>query len=201
VDISTAAAWRRCLQRRPAAHGDPLKQRAVIFDLDGTLADSHHRLMPKEWWTTCTDAERTWWNARGASDIVIQPVADLFQAMGHAGYYRIILTARDQASREPTKDWLRRHHLLPEYLLLRPDSWKQQSGSRDPEMKREVYLERIQPFYDVAFVVEDRTCVVEMWRALGLTCLQNVKGDYLNMNARWIADRTIPVRHPHKTTN
>lgn len=178
MDVRSAATWWRDIQRRTAAHGDPLKQRAVIFDLDGTLADSFHRLMPKEWWVTCTDAQRAEWNQRGRQDAVIQPIAELFHSMGHAGYFRIILTARDQQSREPTKDWLRDNHLKPELLLLRPDHWKRKSGSLDPQMKREVYLEQIAPWYDVVFTVEDRTCCVEMWRELGLTCLQNVKGDY-----------------------
>lgn len=155
-----------------------LKIPSVIFDLDGTLADSYHRMMPKEWWTTCTDEQRTEWNERGRADTVIEPVATLFRAMGDAGYTRIILTARDQASRTPTVEWLQNNQLAPEFLFLRPDSWKKQSGSRDPEMKRELYLEEIAPYHHVAFVVEDRTCCVEMWRQLGLTCLQNVKGDY-----------------------
>jgi hypothetical protein len=39
-------------------------------------------------------------------------------------------------------------------------------------VKLELFDEHIRDQYDVQFVLDDRNQVVDMWRQLGLTCLQ-----------------------------
>lgn len=45
-------------------------------------------------------------------------------------------------------------------------------------MKRALYEAYVADRYEVALVLEDRSGVVRMWRALGLTCLQVAAGDF-----------------------
>ena len=45
-------------------------------------------------------------------------------------------------------------------------------------MKREIFERCIRDLYDIEFVLDDRNQVVEMWRSLGLKCLQVQEGDF-----------------------
>lgn len=49
---------------------------------------------------------------------------------------------------------------------------------RDAIVKRELFDLHIRHQYRVTHVLDDRTQVVQMWRALGLTCLQVADGDF-----------------------
>ena len=53
-------------------------------------------------------------------------------------------------------------------------------GDRRPDVvvKKELYRRHIEPRYRVLCVLENRSRVVEMWRGLGLTCLQVAPGDF-----------------------
>ena len=48
----------------------------------------------------------------------------------------------------------------------------------DDVIKAEIFQEHILPRYSVAAVVDDRNRVVNMWRSLGLICLQVAEGDF-----------------------
>lgn len=49
---------------------------------------------------------------------------------------------------------------------------------KDSVIKRRLYEEHIKGTYNVAYVIDDRNQVVEMWRSLGLRCLQVANGDF-----------------------
>jgi len=49
---------------------------------------------------------------------------------------------------------------------------------KDSIVKREIFEEHIKGKYRIQFVLDDRNQVVEMWRQLGLTCLQVAEGDF-----------------------
>ena len=49
---------------------------------------------------------------------------------------------------------------------------------KDAIVKREIYETHIKDKYQVDYVLYDRNQVVEMWRSLGLTCLQVADGDF-----------------------
>jgi len=48
----------------------------------------------------------------------------------------------------------------------------------DEEIKKEIYNNFIKDDYNIFFVLDDRTKVVNMWRSLGLTCLQVADGNF-----------------------
>ena len=43
---------------------------------------------------------------------------------------------------------------------------------KDFIVKQEIYENYIKPKYEVLFCLEDRTHIAQMWRSLGLVCLQ-----------------------------
>jgi hypothetical protein len=49
---------------------------------------------------------------------------------------------------------------------------------KDAIVKGEIYEKNINGKYNVLFVLDDRNQMVEMWRGLGLTCLQVADGDF-----------------------
>jgi hypothetical protein len=49
---------------------------------------------------------------------------------------------------------------------------------KDYVVKREIYEQLIAPDYDILCVLDDRNSVVDMWREIGLTCLQVAPGDF-----------------------
>lgn len=49
---------------------------------------------------------------------------------------------------------------------------------KDSIVKREIFENYIRDYYNIQFVLDDRNQVVEMWRSLGLKCLQVAEGDF-----------------------
>lgn len=80
----------------------------------------------------------------------------------------IIITGRDESMRKATEDWLDNYWLAPTKLLMR------ESGDfrPTPEVKKEIFENYIKDKYYVDFVLEDNINCIEMWKDLGLTCLQ-----------------------------
>ena len=50
--------------------------------------------------------------------------------------------------------------------------------NRDDEIKYQIYHDFIKDEYEVLFVLDDRNQVVDMWRDIGLTCLQVADGNF-----------------------
>lgn len=48
----------------------------------------------------------------------------------------------------------------------------------DAEVKKSTYFNEIEPGFDVWLVLDDRNQTVEMWREIGLTCLQVANGNF-----------------------
>ena len=87
----------------------------------------------------------------------------------------ILCTGRREDNRSDTVQWLNNFNIDFDHLFMRS------TNDRRPDyiVKHEIYKTFIEPNYlPVVAVYEDRTQVVEMWRDLGLTCLQVQKGDY-----------------------
>ena len=57
---------------------------------------------------------------------------------------------------------------------MRPEG----NNEKDSIIKKRIYEDHIKGKFNVEFVLDDRNQVVEMWRELGLTCLQVAEGDF-----------------------
>lgn len=134
--------------------------RAIIVDIDGTVAHRTNR-DPFEYDKVIHDA---------ADKETIEVIA----AMWKSGYKIIFVTARDDSCFNDTYTWLT--HNCPPFVKL----YMRKTGDkrRDSEVKKEIYETQIKPNYDVLCVFDDRNQVVEMWRELGLKCMQVGYGDF-----------------------
>jgi hypothetical protein len=133
------------------------KRQALICDLDGTLASVGER--------SPYDA------ARCEVDLLNAPVAECLRMA--RGIIRIIfVSGRQEKDRAPTVAWLKKHMLWDENVDY--DLFMRATGDvrNDAIVKEEIYRIRIEPYFDVRFVLDDRRRVVAKWREMGLTCFQ-----------------------------
>ena len=86
----------------------------------------------------------------------------------------VIITGRDESCRKATLEWLDKHYLDPNLLLMR----KEGDYSKGDECKKKLYEEHIKGKYNVDLVFEDSSKVVKMYRDLGLTVLQPNEGKF-----------------------
>ena len=161
-----------------------MKTKAIICDLDGTLADCSHRLHhiqgeKKDWKS---------FNALVAGDTVNDWCREIVLSL--AGKYTILFTTGRMGTpktRQETIEWIQRNvfpgdvfcgwklFFFCDWLLFaRPAK----DYRPDWEVKQEMYLKEIKRKYDILFCIDDRQQVVDMWRKNGLVCLQCAKGDY-----------------------
>ena len=142
-----------------------MKEKAVIIDLDGTLCNIEHRLhhikKAKPDWKSFyagipQDSLNTW----------CKELIDVCDVQ----HYIFLVTGRELTKqvRNDTTEWLSKNGIVYNELLGRD------KGDYRPDdvLKKEIYKKFIEDEYDVVFIVDDRTRVVEMWRSLGLPCLQ-----------------------------
>lgn len=136
------------------------RKKAVIVDIDGTVA---HRV------------DRDWFEYDMAhSDAPDKAVIEVVRLLWQSNYCLLFVSGRSDDSREVTASWLRKH--CPPYHKL----FMRKSGDHreDSVVKREIYESHIESEFDVLCVLDDRNQVVNMWREIGLKCLQVQEGDF-----------------------
>jgi len=146
------------------------KIRAIICDLDGTLIDCTHRLH------FIKSEKKDWKNFFSPDEIKKDQInswcSELILSMNATP---IFVSGRSEETRNPTLDVLG-DALQTEikHLYMRPIG----DYREDSIVKEEIYKTYIEPYFNVLFCIDDRQQVVDMWRKLGLVCLQCAKGDY-----------------------
>lgn len=154
---------------------DPSRRKAIIVDIDGTLALRNNR-SPFDYDKACGD------NADFRMCRIIKSLIESDEM-----YEVFFLTGREDTGecRRITSEWINDHvypkqghnGFLPKdnwTLLMRPE------GEERPDeiIKKEIWEAKIKPWYDVVAVFDDRDRVVKMWRDEGLLCLQPYYGDF-----------------------
>jgi predicted kinase len=133
----------------------------IICDLDGTLADNK--------WRNPYDASQC------QNDPVVEPIRHILEVYYRFMDWRIVyLSGRDGEFRPPTEEFLRKYHCPPGELFMREAGDKR----KDWIVKSELFDAHVRKVYNVRFVLDDRNQVVQMWRKLGLTCLQVADGNF-----------------------
>lgn len=135
----------------------------IIVDLDGTLAKMKDR-GPFEWEKVGQD------ELHGD----IHTLLHLLHNHGGRPPHVIICSGRDEVCRPQTEAWLSFHSIGYHALYMRPEGSKE----KDSVLKEWMYRSHIQGKYNVLYVLDDRNQVVEMWRRLGLRCLQVADGNF-----------------------
>lgn len=134
----------------------------VLVDIDGTVAKMNGR-GPHDYHLVSTDVEN-------------YNVVSLVQALRYdSGLSVVFMSGRPTSCRSDTEEWLYENVKVP-YLGLH----MRRSGDyrSDDVVKLELFNQHIRGKYNVAYVLDDRNRVVEMWRRLGLTCLQVAEGNF-----------------------
>ncbi len=145
-------------------------ERAIIVDLDGTLSDAEHRVY------LLKETKKNWkeFNARMVEDEINLWCYEIICAMKYRGYKIIFVTGRGEVYRPHTEKWLEKHSVSYDALHMR----KSKDRRDDWLVKKEIYENEIKANFDTLFVLDDRKSVVEMWRDIGLVCLQCEWGDF-----------------------
>lgn len=158
--------YRDFLQPKPVTpEYDPNLPSAIICDLDGTLALMNGR-NPYDA-STCEQ------------DSLNQAVAFILRAM-HQLYdrgelcYIVLMSGREEQYREQTQRWLSKHEVQYDALYMRSTG----DNRKDCIVKEELYRAHVLGKYNVRFTLDDRNQVVDLWRRLGLTCMQVAEGDF-----------------------
>lgn len=157
----------------------------IIFDLDGTLADISHRLkyikIPDHDGITENEIDKIadfipdWdkFNGECYKDVPKSEIVELLKMCHKYGKSIAIFTGRMETTKERTIEWLRRNGISYDLLEMR----KSKDYRSDVDVKNEMFEKHFEK-EQIWFVVDDRDKVVDLWRKLGLTCLQCQKGDY-----------------------
>lgn len=135
-------------------------QTAIIVDIDGTVAHRTNR-DPFEYNKVINDAPD-------------KEIIEVIACMWRAGHNILFVSAREDWCFDDTFKWLTMH--CPPFVKL----YMRKSGDmrRDSDVKKDIYEKEIRDKHKVVAVFDDRNQVVDMWRELGLKCLQVGYGDF-----------------------
>lgn len=136
------------------------REKAIVVDMDGTLAHMVSR-GPFEW-------------HRVGEDTLDEVVFELVKFYKSTGHTVLVTSARDGVCLEQTREWLERHGVPYDKLIMKPEN----DSRKDVIVKMELYVKYIHQKYDVKVAIDDRSQVCKLWRALGLKCLQVNHGLY-----------------------
>lgn len=142
-----------------------MKKGIIVFDMDGTISNLNHRLRfitdrnPKDW--------DSFFDSVGG-DSLNEWSLQLAQALNLDGWDIVISSGRPERTRQATEQWLNKHSFpFKELHLVRSDG-----DHAADDLLKEQWLKTYPRANDIAFVIDDRQRVVDMWRRNGLVCLQ-----------------------------
>jgi uncharacterized HAD superfamily protein len=146
-----------------------MKQKALIVDLDGTLADIRVRLKHIE------GAKKDWksFNKSIETDDLHEWCREIVKRFS-VDHKIIIVSGRIDSLIKETEQWLKKFEVPFDEIYLRPAT----DHRSDTVVKKEIYEKMIMDKYHVVFVLEDRQKVVDMWRGEGLVVLQCAQGNF-----------------------
>ena len=153
-----------------------MKKEVVIFDLDGTLAlIDDRRDLARD------DKGKLDWRVFHSPDNVKLdqpnwPVIECARNFKKAGYVIFIFSGRSDVTEARTREWLSKFQIPYDKLVMRPHETL--NFIPDEKLKKQMLDESLATVEDIFCVFDDRQKVVDMWRSLGLTCLQVAPGDF-----------------------
>jgi len=144
-------------------------KKAIICDIDGTLADCRHRL-----YHVLPGGKRDWdsFFAGMGDDGLIEPVADLIW-YAHDKCDVVLCSGRPEDYRAATEAWLDEHNIKYDALYMSPAG----DTRADHIVKAQLLAGMREDGYEPFIVIDDRQSVVDMWREAGLVCLQAAPAD------------------------
>jgi len=129
--------------------------KAVIVDIDGTLAHMNHGRGPFDW-------------DKVEQDKLDREIADIVNGLRDQGYSIVVLSGRDGICKPQTDKWLTDNEVFYSDFFMR------EAGDmrKDSKIKAEIFWNKVSPKYNVRMVIDDRPQVTRMWRSIGLKVIQ-----------------------------
>lgn len=140
---------------------DPSKERAIVVDIDGTLA--HHN-----------DIRSPYDLSKVVLDDPDEEVIEVVNCLHEIGYKVIIMSGREDSCRSETIEWLSIHGVNYDEIHMR----KSKDNRRDWIVKDEMIREYVEGKYYVAFCIDDRNQVVRHYRNMGYKVWQVQDGNF-----------------------
>jgi predicted kinase len=128
---------------------DATKPKAVIFDIDGTLASMDGKRGPFAW-------------DKVGGDSVKELIKGMAVGYDAQGYVILCVSGRDGVCYDLTKEWLEENDIPHWYLFMRGEG----DMRKDTIIKEEIFWDKIADNYNVVGVVDDRPSVVRMWHEI-----------------------------------
>lgn len=145
---------------------------AVIVDLDGVLADAAHR---QDVLFSGAGRRKNWqaFFALAGDDGLFREIARLTELLDPE-LCVVLLTARPTSIRDITLEWLARHGLRWDLLVMRPDGDYRSS----PDAKRMAVHELRSVGFDLRLALDDDQRNVDMFHDEGVPCVYIHSGYY-----------------------
>lgn len=145
-------------------------QKAVIFDIDGTLSNNDKR-------QNILKKDPNNWNKfleEMGNDPINKEIYEIYNIIKQSNNYKmLIVSGRSDKYKKLTENWLIWNNIEFDELYMR----KENDCRSDVEIKKEI-LNKIKQKYKISFVFDDRSSVVKMWRNEGLICFQCFDHNY-----------------------
>lgn len=161
ISMADKYGWWKEMREFDLVKQDPTLPRAIIVDIDGTIAHMTGR--------SPYDYSRVW------EDAVHNDVVHIISTVAASKDCKILLVSgRPESCRRDTLKWLFHNtSLIVEDLYMR----KTDDKRSDSIVKYEILQELIKKYF-IELVFDDRDRVVKMWREAGLRCLQVAPGAF-----------------------
>lgn len=140
------------------------QRKVVLCDIDHVISNAFPR-------DHLIGGEGGWdfYHAESLSDEPIHDLVALINALHSQGFIVIGITARPEKWRSLTLQWLVKHGVMMEEILMRPDN----AFHPAPEIKLKLALDRFADIKnEVALVLDDRDDVIAAFMQLGVSCLR-----------------------------
>jgi len=158
-------------------HGTPGKPKAVLVDIDGTIAHMRDYRGPFDWKSVGKDDPDL--NVMQVISWIREGMWSYHARIGGFQHGKpvpkvILMSGRDRSCEQETRDWATSWDFNFDELFMRPEK----DMRADNIVKHELFNEHIRDNYDVVMVFDDRNQVVDMWRSMGIQVAQVAEGDF-----------------------
>lgn len=139
----------------------------LLIDIDHTLSDAA--------WRDNIIGVGTWdeYYLAGVKDDPVDEMITLVSSLGADGWWLIGLTARPEKWRKITMDWLVKHGVLLEEMLMRPDDdFHSAPDVKVASLRRRFGVDLEELKDKNVILIDDNDKVIEAMRGLNITTLQ-----------------------------
>lgn len=156
----------------PKLEQNPDLPHVIIVDIDGTIAHHNNKRSPYD--GTKVDGDEP----DNTIITLIEQYLYSFNSVTDAPTTRVVfLSGREDSCKGKTIEWIKGN------TQLKRNEWeihlrKTGDNRKDCIIKKELFEKYVKDKYYVDFVLDDRNKIVQLWRSLGLKCLQVQDGDF-----------------------